>query len=385
MALTASPTLVCRAADPHRDTATRLRPAGPSAVVLDGVRVHLRAGTEQGRHGQPHPGHHARVTFWRLRDSGWTRTVRDRRRPDRVRRPACRASSAGRERQHAARHLPAALGVRVPGRARPWWLRYRGVERGPLLGPGQRVAPLQPLPEPGAGRVPLVAAVRPPEQLRAADRLPAPVRPLDRDRLQRRPGPAPGRDLPAHERARRDRRLRQRAAPVHPEGHGGARSRPRARDRRGALTDASREAREDRGPGRRRGPHDEAVDLEKVLYPRTGTTKGEVRNYYARIAPVMLPHLADRAVTRIRWPHGTEDMSFFEKNMPNGTPSWVRTVKVPTTGSRTASEGRRDADLPDRRRPRHLDLAGQPGRARAARAPVDGRPQRQAAQRRPAR
>jgi bifunctional non-homologous end joining protein LigD len=52
----------------------------------------------------------------------------------------------------------------------------------------------------------------------------------------------------------------------------------------------------------------------------------------------MLPHLADRAVTRIRWPHGVEDMSFFEKNVPGGTPSWVRTVTVPTTGSRTASK-----------------------------------------------
>jgi bifunctional non-homologous end joining protein LigD len=80
------------------------------------------------------------------------------------------------------------------------------------------------------------------------------------------------------------------------------------------------------------------VNLDKVLYPRTGTTKGEVLNYYARIAPVMLPHLADRAVTRIRWPHGTGDMSFFEKNVPAGTPSWVRTVKVPTTGSRTAEK-----------------------------------------------
>lgn len=78
--------------------------------------------------------------------------------------------------------------------------------------------------------------------------------------------------------------------------------------------------------------------LEKVLYPRTGTTKGEVLNYYARVAPVMLPHLADRAVTRIRWPHGVEDMSFFEKNIPGGTPSWVHTVTVPTTGSRTASK-----------------------------------------------
>ncbi len=79
------------------------------------------------------------------------------------------------------------------------------------------------------------------------------------------------------------------------------------------------------------------VNLEKVMYPRTGTTKGEVLNYYAQIAPVMLPHLADRAVTRIRWPHGTGDASFFEKNVPGGTPPWVRTATVPTSGSRTRS------------------------------------------------
>jgi bifunctional non-homologous end joining protein LigD len=79
-------------------------------------------------------------------------------------------------------------------------------------------------------------------------------------------------------------------------------------------------------------------NLGKVHYPRTGTTKGEVLSYYAQIAPVLLPHLKDRAVTRIRWPHGVEDMSFFEKNIPGGTPSWVHTVTVPTTGSRTASK-----------------------------------------------
>lgn len=79
------------------------------------------------------------------------------------------------------------------------------------------------------------------------------------------------------------------------------------------------------------------TNLEKVLYPRTGTTKGEVLDYYARVAPVLLPHLAGRAVTRIRWPHGVADASFFEKNVPAGTPSWVRTVEVPTTGSRGRS------------------------------------------------
>jgi bifunctional non-homologous end joining protein LigD len=75
-------------------------------------------------------------------------------------------------------------------------------------------------------------------------------------------------------------------------------------------------------------------NLAKVMYPATGTTKGEVLNYYARVAPVLLPHLAGRAVTRIRWPHGTEQGQFFEKNVPNGVPDWVRTVTVPSSGSR---------------------------------------------------
>ena len=81
------------------------------------------------------------------------------------------------------------------------------------------------------------------------------------------------------------------------------------------------------------------TNLEKVLYPATGFTKGEVLDYYARIGPVLLPHLAGRPVTRIRWPHGVGDMSFFEKNAPRGTPSWVRTATVPTTGSRTRRSG----------------------------------------------
>lgn len=79
-------------------------------------------------------------------------------------------------------------------------------------------------------------------------------------------------------------------------------------------------------------------NLDKVLYPATGTTKGEVLHYYAQIAPVMLPHLADRAVTRIRWPHGTGEESFFEKNRPMGAPSWLRFVKLSSRGSRGGGE-----------------------------------------------
>jgi bifunctional non-homologous end joining protein LigD len=78
-------------------------------------------------------------------------------------------------------------------------------------------------------------------------------------------------------------------------------------------------------------------NLDKVMYPSTETTKGEVLSYYARVAPFLLPHLADRPVTRVRWPHGTEGPSFFEKNLPPGAPSWLRSVAVPTTGSRSES------------------------------------------------
>ncbi|HEX7537537.1 MAG TPA: non-homologous end-joining DNA ligase [Dermatophilaceae bacterium] len=78
-------------------------------------------------------------------------------------------------------------------------------------------------------------------------------------------------------------------------------------------------------------------NLDKVLYPATETTKGEVLHYYARVARFLLPHLADRPVTRIRWPHGTNGPSFFEKNLPSGAPSWLHSVTMPTSGTRTQS------------------------------------------------
>jgi bifunctional non-homologous end joining protein LigD len=73
--------------------------------------------------------------------------------------------------------------------------------------------------------------------------------------------------------------------------------------------------------------------LDKVLYPESGTTKAEVLDYYARIAPVLLRYLADRPVTRIRWPDGVQTKPFFEKNVPVHTPSWLPTVVLPTPGS----------------------------------------------------
>jgi bifunctional non-homologous end joining protein LigD len=70
------------------------------------------------------------------------------------------------------------------------------------------------------------------------------------------------------------------------------------------------------------------TSLDKLMYPATETTKGEVLSYYAQVGPVLLRHLAARPVTRVRWPHGTGDQSFFEKNLPSGAPSWLPRVKV---------------------------------------------------------
>ncbi|MDP9006251.1 MAG: non-homologous end-joining DNA ligase, partial [Actinomycetota bacterium] len=64
-------------------------------------------------------------------------------------------------------------------------------------------------------------------------------------------------------------------------------------------------------------------NLDKVLYPTTGFTKAEVLDYYARIAPVLLPHLGDRALTLRRFPDGVEGGSFYEKNCPRHRPDWV--------------------------------------------------------------
>ena len=75
------------------------------------------------------------------------------------------------------------------------------------------------------------------------------------------------------------------------------------------------------------------TNLEKVLYPEVGFAKGQVLDYYTRIAPVLLPHLAGRALTRKRYPDGVEGQVFFEKNAPRGTPDWVRVVTLPSPGS----------------------------------------------------
>jgi bifunctional non-homologous end joining protein LigD len=69
-------------------------------------------------------------------------------------------------------------------------------------------------------------------------------------------------------------------------------------------------------------------NLDKVLYPEVGFTKAGVVDYYARIAPVLLPHVQDRAVTMVRYPDGVDGGSFFEKRCPSHAPEWVRTADV---------------------------------------------------------
>src|SRR5947209_709097 len=71
-------------------------------------------------------------------------------------------------------------------------------------------------------------------------------------------------------------------------------------------------------------------NLDKVMYPATGFTKGEVIDYYARVAAVLLPHLKGRPLTLKRYPGGVEAPFFYEKNCPAHRPAWVRTAGLAT-------------------------------------------------------
>ena len=70
-------------------------------------------------------------------------------------------------------------------------------------------------------------------------------------------------------------------------------------------------------------------NLDKVLYPEASFTKAQVIDYYVRIAPAMLTHVAGRGITLRRWPDGVEGPSFFEKRCPSHRPDWVPTADGP--------------------------------------------------------
>jgi bifunctional non-homologous end joining protein LigD len=87
-------------------------------------------------------------------------------------------------------------------------------------------------------------------------------------------------------------------------------------------------------------------NLDKVLYPATGFTKGQVIDYYARIAPALLPHLKGRALTLKRYPNGVDGQFFYEKNAPKHRPDWVKTVPVWSEGNNRTMYYVEAADLP---------------------------------------
>lgn len=77
----------------------------------------------------------------------------------------------------------------------------------------------------------------------------------------------------------------------------------------------------------------EVSNLNKVLYPAVGFTKGQVIDYYIRIAPVLLPHLKDRPLTLKRYPNGVNAPFFYEKRCPSHRPQWVRTAHIWSEGN----------------------------------------------------
>jgi bifunctional non-homologous end joining protein LigD len=75
-------------------------------------------------------------------------------------------------------------------------------------------------------------------------------------------------------------------------------------------------------------------NLDKVLYSATGFTKGQLIDYYARIAPVLVPHLTGRPLTLKRYPNGVDNEFFFEKNATKHRPDWIKTAPIWSEGNR---------------------------------------------------
>src|SRR5258707_1825532 len=88
------------------------------------------------------------------------------------------------------------------------------------------------------------------------------------------------------------------------------------------------------------------TNLDKVLYPATGFTKGQVVDYYVRIAPYLVPHLAGRPLTMKRYPGGVDQEYFFEKNAPMHRPDWVKTAPVWSEGNKRTINYLLANDLP---------------------------------------
>jgi bifunctional non-homologous end joining protein LigD len=94
------------------------------------------------------------------------------------------------------------------------------------------------------------------------------------------------------------------------------------------------------------GKHLKVSNLDKVLYPEAGFTKGQVIDYFVRVAPVLLPHLRGRPLTMKRYPNGVNSQFFYEKNCPEHRPEWVRTARVWSEGNNRWMDYCMAGDLP---------------------------------------
>ena len=72
-------------------------------------------------------------------------------------------------------------------------------------------------------------------------------------------------------------------------------------------------------------------NLDKILYPKTGFTKGQVIDFYTSVSRYLLPHLKDRPITLKRYPDGVGGQYFYEKNAPSFTPPWIKKFPIPHT------------------------------------------------------
>ena len=114
------------------------------------------------------------------------------------------------------------------------------------------------------------------------------------------------------------------------------------------------------------GKHLKLSNLDKVLYPEAGFTKGQVIDYYVRIAPVLLPHLHGRPLTMKRYPNGVNGQFFYEKNCPEHRPEWVQTARVWSARQQQVDELLHGAG------PAHAGVGGESRRPRVAHQPVAG-------------
>jgi bifunctional non-homologous end joining protein LigD len=88
------------------------------------------------------------------------------------------------------------------------------------------------------------------------------------------------------------------------------------------------------------------TNLEKILYPETGFTKGDLIGYYAAVAPALLPHLHDRPLTLKRYPNGVQGEHFYEKQSPDHRPEWVQTARIWSEHSKREIDYTLCQDLP---------------------------------------